>query len=307
MKLRLLALSFFIVLLSCSSDDGNDPVNENPNPEQPSEPVDKVMTQIETIYHDDFHYKRSVTQFEDGKPVSSINYDENENIMLTGTYTYNSSGYLTHVEALKPDGTLDNTTEYQYDEQGRLTGYIQDGEEAYDISQTKYYTYNDDNTITCNRTINTFAFVTTFFLNENGKIYSIKEETNNEDNMREDAQFNNQGNNILMVSQIYNYGVAHITTYNYNYNQEVKGDFLGRNNLYGGFNNNILRAESFNMDFLVLTNYPVSYIQQNGPDNYYDYVYHYNYIYEFDEYGYPIKVKKYNNGVYGTETIISYE
>ncbi|WP_417353051.1 hypothetical protein [Flavobacterium alkalisoli] len=306
MKLRLLALSFFIVLLSCSSDDGSEPVNENPNPEQPTEPVDKVMTQVEIIYHDDFHFKRSVAQYEDGKPVSSVTYDDNDNIMVTGTYTYNSSGYLTSIEALKADGTIDNTTQYQYDEQGRLTGYIQDGEEAYGALQTKYYTYNDDNTITCTRTSNTFVYVTTFFLNENGKIYSIKEEADNDDNEREDAEFNNQGY-IVTVSRLGDYGVYHITNYNYNYNQEVKGGYLGKNNLYGGFNNNILRAESFNMDFLVLTSYPASYIQENGPDNYYDYEYHYNYIYEFDEYGYPTKVKKYSNGVYNTETIITYE
>ncbi|MUV03075.1 hypothetical protein GN157_05070 [Flavobacterium rakeshii] len=307
MKLRLLALSFFIVLMSCSSDDSTDPENENPNPEQPTEPVDKVMTQIEIIYHDDFSYKRSVTQYEDGKPVSSVNYDDNDNIMVTGTYTYNSSGYLTSIDALKADGTIDNTTEYQYDEQGRLMGYIQDGEEAYGALQTKYYTYNDDNTITCTRTFDTFVYVTTFFVNENGKIYSIKDETDNDNNERYDAQYNSQGDNIITVSTISDYGVTSIVNYNYNYNQEVKGSYLGRNKLYGGFNNNILRAESFNMDYLVLTSYPVSYINENGPDNYYDYEYHYNYIYEFDEYGYPVKVKKYYDGVYNTEIIITYE
>ncbi|MUV03076.1 hypothetical protein GN157_05075 [Flavobacterium rakeshii] len=311
MKLRLLALSFFIVLMSCSSDDSTDPVNENPTPEQPEQPSEPVVKNLLTVEEEFFSQpyfsKKVVTNFEGNKPVLMVRYNEDNSIMFNTVYTYNENGSLESLEEVYENGTQRSFTQYQYDESGNII-LITWNDFSANLNITYDYVYNNDNTVSCTRTNlnNNTTVVTVFYLNENNLIYKIMEETDNQNNIYTKAEYDNTGKNISTLAIIDDNGTHYNVNCSYEYSYEVKGDFFKRYKLHGNQNNIILINGSFD-PYLQAIGYisTIHMVDAEGGFEYTESIYNYNY--EFDNEGFPIVQQFYLEGIHKSEINITYE
>lgn len=311
MKLRLLALSFFIVLMSCSSDDGSDPVNENPNPEQPEQPTEPVVKNLLTIeeefFFQPYYSKKVVTNFEENKPVLMVRYNEDNSIMFNTVYTYNENGSLESLEEIYENGSQRSFTEYQYNENGNII-LITWNDYSANLNITYDYVYNSDNTVNCTRTNlnNNTTIVTVFYLNENNLIYKIMEQTDNQNNIYTQAEYDSTGENISTLAVIDDNGTHYNVNCSYEYGYEVKGAFFKRYKLYGNQNNLILIDGLFD-PYLETIGYisTIHRVDADGGPTYPESIY--SYSYEFDADGFPVTEKSYIDGNYKRETVITYE
>ncbi|QEE50187.1 hypothetical protein FUA48_11545 [Flavobacterium alkalisoli] len=279
MKLRLLALSFFIVLLSCSSDDGDDPVN-----------TEKNLLEI-NITNDYYKFRY---EFSGNKLSEIYQYDLNNNLLNAYEYHYSANGILNDIvyldNLMQPTGTHN---EFTYDSQGRmikdaLKALNNEGEEIEDYTE---FIYNDDNTITVNDVyVNTVPETKTYHLNSQGIVYKIVSElTGNVD--EEEVVYAND----CIVSHTKE---GYTTTYTYDVTTEVKGHYLKSD--LNMFNGNVLNHQLFARGF-VNKSY-TKYI--SSVENPFTNV---SYTYMFDEDGYPVNRYMYSDNVLLSEETITYE
>lgn len=299
MKLRLLLFAVFISFASCSGDDSS-PVDENPNP------VNKVLYQTEN-----FNYRypsqpyKQVTTFENDKPVSAVSYDEEGNILFTATYIYYESGNLKKLEVFRADGSVENIQSLEYDAQGRLTKHTRDALSTMDLFEITDYVYNSDNTITATESLSWGGEpqikTCTFFYNTDGVIVKIKEPTFDSYEYYE-AECSSNG----IIQSVTNYTDTQVQSVrDFTYSDAVlKGGYAKRQDIYGGFNNNVLIIKSFlasTQSYLISIQY--SFIAENMTIPYNDF----DNSFLFDTDGYPISEKNYINNVLNYETNIIYQ
>ncbi|RYJ42339.1 hypothetical protein [Flavobacterium beibuense] len=283
MKLRLLALSFFIVLMACSSDDGSEPVNENPE-------VVKDIYKFTTYSYGETT-PSSIATFSDNKIDETISYVGGQ-FNQRQKYIYNEQGVLTEIHLLDEQGNfISKYMQFVYDELGRMISYqlfYIDGTSA----TYEEMVYNEDNTISRYRTLNVESTLyKKYFLNDTGRIYKMETYTNGNTSTVE-AIYN--GNNI--TSLIYdNY------TYNYTYDTatEVKGDFLKLNRNH--FDNNEVNIILYGGFIYIINNADNYYIKEEATTGF-----THERIFEFDEDGFPNKISTSYDGEPAGDIIIEY-
>ncbi len=329
MKIKLLFAFIAFSLLSCSSDDNNEPVNTNPDDNNP--PVEKHIKEI-TFYtpinlEGDMEYF-GLKRYENGVPTEEyygFEGNDYENAITKILYTYDAENRLTEM-ILDHSDDITNIT-FEYDALGRLTSKHIDaqynGGLSGDVVHTDF-TYDVDNQIFASTTSTYFGThdsYTTYYegikyLNNEGYVYKISGVSENS-NFTE-ATYEN--GNIVSVSRFeYDESAGEYTTtltrsYTYDMEHEVKGEYNFTNvtsNALIALDKNVFGSNNANT---ALHNFGVSDEMSNYPTQFLNYESSTpspirSRTYEFDEDGYPIKSQwiSANGEIYQEEYITYYE
>ncbi|QEE50189.1 hypothetical protein FUA48_11555 [Flavobacterium alkalisoli] len=303
MKLRLLFFAAFLSLASCTSDDSTDPVNENPDP---TPPVEKNIKRIEEYgFNGETESLYQVILCENNKIHQILGYIDPDPSVISGMeeYSYDSQGRLNSLTynyyTIYGDDTF---TSFEYDAQGRLT-YMKADDEDSSINRIREYTYNiEDNVVTGDYDPGG-TLPNIYYMNGNGIIYKTEYENEFYSSITE---VNYQGNNIVSNTRISNSTNFNPYTinYTYDYETEVKGQYLNLyRNSFGSTNNMVLFRADFYLAALCTDNYILTESKANSTDvnTYYEY--------SFDEDGYPVEIRRISSGsdVYFQKTVIIYE
>lgn len=284
MKKILLAAFAAIGMASCTGDDS--PSENGPNP-TPVDPVEKNLKSI-SYYgaYQDTPVLSHIIYFENNQPTE---YHDNGpgaggEMKVWEKYSYGSNGLLFRVERYNYETEeVEHRIFLEYDTQDRLVHYE-------DVSYNdmipggthwhRYYTYNPDNTITCDYDPGGVVF-DTFYLDSNGLIYKV---TGNEFNFTTLEAVYSGGNMLSMLQYDSNWnGAIH---YSYDMETEVKGHFLRKyRNQFGTQANMVL----FNLGYYYIDEESDNFVTNAATENTTE---SYDFEYEFDADGYPIKRMK---------------
>lgn len=299
MKLRLLFFAAFLSLASCSSDDSTDPVNENPDP---TPPVEKNLKRIEEYgLNGETESLYQVILCENNKIHQILGYIDPDPTVVTmmSEYSYDSQGRLIGLAYNYYNGFGDDTfTSFEYDAQGRLT-YADAVDDGNPTHWRREYTYNNEDNVVTGDYDPGGNLPNTFYLNGNGIIYKTEYENEFYSTITE---VNYQGNNIVSNTLISNStgNNPQVINYTYDYETEVKGEYLNLfRNTFGSTNNMILFRAGFSLAILCADNYILTEGSNSTDVNTYEY--------SFDEDGYPIEIRKLYNGIVFNKTVIIYE
>jgi hypothetical protein len=283
MKIRLLFFAAFLVLASCSEDDSNTPIPENPIVKN----LDKMTG---TFYFEGGVQRNHIIEFENNKRVSYHIYNMEDELVVYTLYTYSSEGLLLTEEYFNGNNELQSRVSYDYDSEGKIIKRTR--ARGNEEPETKDFIYNSDNTISCIAFISGSTPETStlkYYLNDMGIIYKMFASF---DNSFEEIIFN--GGLATSLSR-YNsvFSGPSTLTYTYDMQTPVKGEFINMfKNQYGHINNAIL-CVGLNGPFF--TNH---YILEEGNAKY---------EYAFDNDGFPIREKIYLDLVLRADFQILYE
>ena len=277
MKIKLLVAFMAIALVSCSKDD--DSASDNSGNEEK-----KLNRIIQTDFNENGSVKMtSQIQFDDNnKALSNLEYDGDGVLSTKRDFTYNKSGqietmmYYTAATGLEiPNYSY--TVTYKGD--GRVESvsdsFISNGAAA---TSSMDYVYNENSTIVMTRN---FSFggaaITTFYLDTAGSVYKKTDSAGTTEQL------------IYAGKDVQKYSTEMFSsTFAYDNEHTPKGQ---QNNVvlnqYNGNIQNTLLLGGFTSFNLGNTKY-VMQRTDNGAEIY-------NYEYQFDKEGYPVKVKCYKN------------
>ena len=277
MKIKLLIAFMVLALVSCSKDDDSASDNSG-NGEK------KLNRIIQTDFNENGSVKMtSQIQFDDNnKALSNLEYDGDGVLSTKRDFTYNKSGQVetmmyytaatgieipnySHTVTYKGDGRVESVSD----------SFISNGAAA---TSSMDYVYNENSTIVMTRN---FSFggaaITTFYLDTAGSVYKKTDSAGTTEQLIY-AGKDVQKYSTEMFSSTFAYDNEHTPKGQQNnvvlnqYNGNVQNTLL-----LGGFT-------SFNLG-------NTKYVMQRT-DNAADI---YNYDYQFDEEGYPVKIKCYKN------------
>ena len=277
MKIKLLVAFMAIALVSCSKDDDSGSGNSG-NGEK------KLNRIIQTDFNENGSVKMtSQIQFDDNnKALSTLEYDGDGVLSTKRDFTYNKSGqvetmmYYTAATGIEiPNYSY--TVTYKGD--GRVESvsdsFISNGAAA---TSSMDYVYNENSTIVMTRN---FSFggatITTFYLDTAGSVYKKTDSAGTAEQL------------IYAGKDVQKYSTEMFSsTFAYDNEHTPKGQ---QNNVvlnqYNGNVQNTLLLGGFTSFNLGNTKYVIQRTD-NGADAY-------NYEYQFDDEGYPVKVKCYKN------------
>jgi len=277
MKIKLLVAFMAIALVSCSKDDDSGSGNSG-NGEK------KLNRIIQTDFNENGSVKMtSQIQFDDNnKALSTLEYDGDGVLSTKRDFTYNKSGqvetmmYYTAATGIEiPNYSY--TVTYKGD--GRVESvsdsFISNGAAA---TSSMDYVYNENSTIVMTRN---FSFggatITTFYLDTAGSVYKKTDSAGTAEQL------------IYAGKDVQKYSTEMFSsTFAYDNEHTPKGQ---QNNVvlnqYNGNVQNTLLLGGFTSFNLGNTKY-VTQRTDNAADIY-------NYEYQFDEEGYPVKIKCYKN------------
>lgn len=258
-KILIACLSLAAMLTSCSDDDSTPTGNNSP-----------LVSTKQTLYENGEVEEIFVSEYSNGK-ITKMNWLTPENVQ-TGynIISYNSDGLLSSINTYMGTAVY-STTEYTYDNQGRMTTVHQLSEPE-GVDYTRTFTHNNDNTITSTST-NSWEEPKTFYLNSNNVAYKEVSE-----NYTYELTFD--GNTVVSTS--YN----GVTTTTYEYDEEHDPSLLNIDPGTGNFKpNNSLRLNRLSGSS---DKYKIKAIEDNVVTKY---------IYTFNEQGLPTKSMTYYNDV----------
>lgn len=301
MKLRLLFFTALLSLASCSSDESAEPVNENPNP---TPTIEKNLKKIKEYYvNGETEQLDMVTLCTNNKIDQIIGYENDNPLEIASIYdySYNAQGRLSYIDVhfYGDYNWSDSSVSFGYDEQGRLI-YLDEVQDGSSTHWTKEFIYDTENNVITGDYDPGGNIPNIFYLNGSGTIYKM--EILSEYYNLNATEVSYEGNNILSCT-LTTYYDSSVINYTYDYETEVKGEYLNLfRNSYGGFNTMNLYELGFNLALLSPDNYRLTESKTNSIDiNYY-------YEYSFDEDGYPIEVRElYDNGTVFKKIVIEYE
>lgn len=277
MKIRLLLAFIAVSFASCSSDD-----NSNPDPSIGIPGEKKLYEIIQRDFNEDGSVMLTTsTSFdENDRAVSVQQYNGDGVLNAHREFTYNGSGQFESMVYYTEETGLDtpnSSYSISYDGEGRVTilndTFLNNGISATSVTT---YTYNQNNTITA---IREFSFggseITTFYLNTAGLLYKRSNALSTE-------EITYAGENITTyTSDIFT------SEYKYDNAHEPKGQHHNAIiNKYWGNRVNAILIEGFTSIDFGTTKYVKQKIDNRGT----------HYLkYEFDDKGYPIKVRYFLN------------
>ncbi|MFD2602041.1 hypothetical protein [Flavobacterium suzhouense] len=297
MKTKLVCALMALFFISCSSDDST-PV-DNTVPEQSPKKLDKVLY---TNYENNGEVS-STTEYifdDHDKILSNKSFSAEGIVTFQSIYTYGDTGLLSKTESEDSDFDVRSKTEFTYDNSGRLIEYLYTLDTA-EMSQLQYYLYtfqyNSDGTISNNlkgylqsnnsgQENEEIVFYTeqrTYFVDAVGNI--IKRTS---DSSALDMESVFDGLDLQSYSSATGSGTI---TLSYGIGNALKGQYHNMFvNSYGNRQNAVL-TNSFSVLAFGSTKYVTQSVEPGDSGSII-----FNYNYEFDVFGYPIKITKYKNG-----------
>lgn len=277
MKLKLLIAFFAVALASCSHDSRNfNPIDEDPdNGNTNGDAMNRI---VQTDFNEDGSVKVTTrTEFdENNKALHIFEHDGSGALTSTTDYTYNKDGQVeTMAYFTAADGDLPvNTYSITYDGSGKIANL---SETTASVNSSTDFVYNPDNTITAAKTISGGTLeVTKYFLSSAGLVYKKTSTSSNEEI-------------IYNGENIQTYTTATVTsTYTYDAEHELRGQqqAVAANQFKGNMVNTII-VNGFQSIALGKTKYVLQKLDDNGD--------RYDYTYQFDDNGYPVKVRCFKN------------
>ena len=267
-KLLLGALMLASIFTSCSDDSDNN--------------VGSGLVQMkQTTYDESGAIEEKFTlNYQGGKPATADSFTPN-GILTSHTLFAYEAGVLRGTMTYSPSNTLLSSTEYTYDNMGRIMS-VTAQEDDY-LMQTAY-AFNSDNTITA--TMNGAA-IRTFYLNSAGLIYKEVSTT---------SSYELTYNGTNPVSATHSFG----GTTTFTYDEQHDFALLGTQPLYGSYQPNEVLAARYLQDAntYAATKYLIA---ETSPS------YSSTYVYTFDGQGRPATRKDFGNGVLQSEVEYVYE
>lgn len=282
MKLKLLIAFIAILLTACSGDESdpvNDPIIEKDIKEIAYYEGDMFVGLIKFENNKFKERYLMVAGLEDyytydsqGRLIERVMY-QNDEIVSTENITYDSSGRLVNITVENVD--YYTVTEFDYTQQNKILrtdiSYFEGSQQA----STRFYHINDQGYIS------KIIYGEDDFPNSSEAVYS--------DNCLISVLYADF--DMMLEDYIY-----HNTTNSYDMETEVKGQYININhNRFGSNQHNTVLASNF---LPVGNKYLFSVIEGE---------YETQYVYEFDEDGFPVEVKRYINNELSSKEIITYE
>ncbi|MCO6146626.1 hypothetical protein [Flavobacterium sp. NRK1] len=276
MKTKLLLAFMATFLISCSGEDDTITVEADPH-----QVVEKKLDYVVKTTEAD----STIIQFNDNNQIiNETRYDLSGVIDYKKEYIYDFSGHLKTVKDFYAFYGLDQPVEtqsYSYDDEGKLIKrIINEKQSTYDLITRVIYSYSNtviSYEVTSNTSNNTGHG--TYLLNNEGFISKIEGNYTDE--------FLYEGDNIIWFG-----GTRHLPSdiYEYDMINEPVGPYVHMyKNPYGSINNAILMTSTLYVSLLG-SNYVTKWY--NNDNNF-----SYEVKYEFDDDGYPVKVKRYYAGI----------
>ncbi len=282
MKLKILFFLTALCIISCS-DNNYTPVNE------------KELRKVSMFYNDGDENADASFLFYENRLVEINRHVNNETSTLYSCSYWEENMYISSYHYYSGSNSTVDASVY-YDSQNRIsTIYVH---EPLSVFTEKAFDYSVPGKITMNQVVDdgfeTEESQTIYSLDTYGRIYKITViDGNGGIEYISEADYN--GDALALVTNTY-YSNGNIVKeetipYNYNTSMEVKGAY---NNLLasrcGTDVNSILLHEKFEV-------FKENYIESYG---------NMSFEYEFDQDGFPIKEKVYNNGVLSYYKVITY-
>jgi YD repeat-containing protein len=270
MKIRLLFAFIALSLASCSSDDSS-------TGKEPSDNREKKLREIvQTEFNDNGSVKQTAKiQFDDyERALVRFGYDGTGELISKEDYTYNSAGMLETLSTYTVENgaaTHDYAYTLAYDSNGRVISRTETG----GVSATTAYTYNENNTITEIRTAGSTSFYATYYLNAEGQLYKRTSETDTEQLTYTGKNIGKYSNNTF--TSVFAYDSA-LTPKGQQHNVVV--------NIFKGNMVNALLVQGLFSITMGSTQYVAK--RTDNADVF-------DYEYEFDGEGYPVKIRCFKN------------
>lgn len=275
MKTRLLLACFAIVMASCSTHDDS---SGNGNPSE-NEGEKKLREIVQTEFNENGSVKlTSKTQFDDNdRSLFWFQYDGAGELTTRFEYTYNQAGQLQGMTSYAVQGSSE-TVDYSYTLTYDSNNRVITKEETSPVTASTTFTYNANNTVTVIRSTGSGAdMYSTYYLNNNGQLFKKTTETETE-------LLAYTGENILSYTNS-----TYSSSFTYDTTVTTKGQQQNvAINRYKGSKVNALMLEGLTAIDLGSTLYTSQKNDNNGDV--------YTYEYQFDNEGYPIKVRCFKNG-----------
>jgi hypothetical protein len=266
-------------MASCSSDDNSSDKDPSENNQEA-----KLREIIQTEFNEDGSVKLTTkTQFDDrDKALLEEQFNAAGELFTKREFTYNASGQVENMAFYSADTglqTLNSGYTAVYDGSGRITtlngNFIANGSPATSVTT---YLYNQNNTVIMTRNFSSGeSDMATYYLNSAGQVFK---KTDSE----ETEQIIYLGANML------NYSNGTITSaFAYDNEHTPKGQ--QHNTVVNQFNGNTANAmmiSGFSSIDLGRDKYVIQRTDSNG-DNY-------DCQYQFNDAGYPIKLRCFKNG-----------
>lgn len=273
MKTKLLTALIALMLLSCSKND--DTSGNNP----PENEGDKKLREIvQTEFNENGSVKLTgKTQFdENDRSLFWFLYDGTGELTTKVEYTYNQAGQLEEATSYAVQGTSE-TVDYSYTLTYDSNNRVIAKNESSPVTASTTYAYNANNTVTVIRTGSGADMYSTYYLNNEGQLFKKTTETETE-------LLTYTGENILGYTN-----GTYSSTFAYDGAVATKGQQQNvAINRYKGSKVNALMLEGLTAIDLGSTLYASQKNDNNGDV--------YAYEYQFDNEGYPIKVRCFKNG-----------
>lgn len=273
MKFKLLLIFIVSLLISCTGED-----------DVPATVEKDLASTIAYTYFNGNVVARIETYFAENKPSQMLFYS-GSSLDKKYVYTYGTDGQVTELHVYNRWGNLAVTSEYEYDDLGRIISLTTTDAIPEDMewgSDLITYIHNNDNTVTLNRFSpeGTLLNQLTYHINSSGKIYKSVQ------NGETTGEFEYDGDDIIAFTS----GISHFT-YSYDEDNEVKGHYLNffRNQM-PGYELNYVIVGSFTSALSSTAKYMVGQDNTNGPTDA-------TYEFEFDSDGYPVRKKVFTGDV----------
>lgn len=297
MKIKLLACIAFLSLMSCSGGDDSAPVNtENPTP------TEKKLKKISGYDMENGGNLISEQLFQNDLVKYVYVYNPDGSEYYHREYSYNNDGILVMLQTYE-DNILTSRETITYDSQQRISNVLR---EFFSSGVTnvihKDYVYNDDNTIT-NEVYDSQTSVTnTFYLNDAGLVIRSEADSEFDNNIYIEEREYNGNNEVLFRRKSLNkttleYTLQYEEAYSYDLATPVIGSYLNPHR-FGEFKANLVLFYSFHQRYILNENYLTG--RTSASENQ-------TRSYEYDEEGYPVKLKVYRDDVLIIEDHIEYE
>ena len=265
MKKKLFFGLLALALVSCSGNEDNQIVNVSKDEAEIVEAEETEEVELDSIVINEWE----VMKFENNKMQTRFTPGH-------GTYYFNYGiyGQLSGLIGKDIQGEVFFTQSLVYDNTGRI---IEKTEINYNsimdtsTTQTVAYIYNEDNTVTLDyNSFDETAYDRTFHFNQAGLVDKIVFSQGS-------TLIYEYSGNALIASGLQGY----MSTYQYDEATPVKGEYLNiYSNMFSNYTNFVLYNGSIGAN-TVSHNYMIKMDNPGGDD--------YDFIYEFNEMGYPVK------------------
>lgn len=280
MKTRLLFAFIALSLAACSSDDGSSGQDPDGNTGEK-----KLREIVQTEFNENGSVKLTTkTKFDDNdKALLEQQYNGMNELVAKREYTYNTKGVIDTMTYYSAETGLE-TPNYRYtityDADGRVSAvndsFIHNGSPSTSVIG---YLYNPNGTVLATRN---FSYggskLVTYYTNNSGQVYKKTDA----EGVTEQVSY--LGENILS----YNNGSIN-SVFTFDNEHTPKGQLHNTVvNQYSGNVANAIMLNGFTAISLGITNYAIQRTNSNGDT--------YEYKYDFDTNGYPIKLRCFKNG-----------